>query len=172
MRKKNLLAVSGCLLMGLVLCTTSYAADKVGYINVRRLINESKMGKEAKANLRKMSQEKEALLNTKLQEINRLKEFINKQGDNLSSRERREKIEQLQRRYRDYQRLVADTKEDIAWEDRQLVSIILEKANDILKKVAKKKKFAIILKDPNAIAYLDPKVDITDLVLKELNGKK
>jgi len=37
--------------------------------------------------------------------------------------------------------------------------------------VAKKKKFVIILKDPNAIAYLDPKVDITDLVLKALNRK-
>jgi len=132
MRNKNLLTVSGCLLLGLALCATSYAADKVGFINVRRLINESKMGKEAKANLQKMRQEKEALLNTKLRDINRLKDYLNKQGDKLSSRKRREKIEQLQRNYRDYQRLVADTKEDIAWEDRQLVSIILEKANDIL----------------------------------------
>jgi outer membrane protein len=66
---------------------------------------------------------------------------------------------------------VADAKEDITREDRQLVSIILEKANDILKKVAKKKKYTIILKDPKTIGYLDPDVDITDLVLKELNKK-
>ena len=73
--------------------------------------------------------------------------------------------------YKEYQRLVADAKEDITREDRQLVAIILEQANDILKKVAKKKKYGIILKDPNAIGYLDPDVDITDLVLKELNKK-
>jgi outer membrane protein len=67
---------------------------------------------------------------------------------------------------------VDDAKEDITREDRQLVAIILGKANDILKNVAKKKKYSIILKDPNSIGYLDPDVDITDLVLKELNKKK
>lgn len=67
--------------------------------------------------------------------------------------------------------MVADAKEDISREDRELVALILKKADDILKKVAKKKRFSIILKDPNAIGYLDPDVDITDLVLKELNKK-
>ena len=37
------------------------------------------------------------------------------------------------------------------------------------KKVAKRNGYTIILKDPNAIGYLDPAVDITDEVLKELN---
>ena len=67
--------------------------------------------------------------------------------------------------------MVADAKEDISREDRELVALILKKADDILKKVAKKKRFSIILKDPNAIGYLDPDVDITDLVLKELDKK-
>jgi len=53
-----------------------------------------------------------------------------------------------------------------------VVAIILQKADDVLKKVAKRKKFTIILKDPNAIGYLDKKVDITDDVLKELNKRR
>ena len=76
------------------------------------------------------------------------------------------------KKYKEYQRLVADAKEDITREDRELVSIILKKADNVLKRVAKNNKFTIILKDPNAIGYLDPSVDITDLVLKELNKKK
>ncbi|MEA3279491.1 MAG: OmpH family outer membrane protein, partial [Thermodesulfobacteriota bacterium] len=74
--------------------------------------------------------------------------------------------------YNDYQRLLADAKEDILKEDREVVSIILQKADNVLKKVAKKKKYTIILKDPNAIGYLDPKIDITDDVLEELNKMK
>ncbi|MEE8431795.1 MAG: OmpH family outer membrane protein, partial [Candidatus Desulfatibia sp.] len=93
-------------------------------------------------------------------------------GDKLPARERRDKVELLQKMNKDYQRLVADAKEDIAREDRQLVALILEKANDILKSVAKKKKYTIILKDPKTIGYLDPAVDITDLVVKELNKRK
>ena len=83
--------------------------------------------------------------------------------------ERRNKVQTLNRSYKEYQRLVDDAKEDIANEDRELVSIILLEADAVLKNVAKKKGFAIILKDPNAVGYLDPKVDITDDVLKELN---
>jgi len=172
MRTKNLLVILGCIFLGLALCTTAYAAaDKVGYINLQRLVNESKMGKAAKADLQKLREEKQAVLSSKLKDINKMRDFINTKSDKLPPRERREKRELLQRMFKEYQRLVADAKEDITREDRQLVAIILEKANDILKKIAKKKKFGIILKDPNAIGYLDPNVDITDLVLKELNKK-
>jgi outer membrane protein len=172
MRKKNLLVIAGCIVLALVWCTSSYAAEKVGYINLQRLVSESKMGKEAKADILKMREAKQTVLNKKLADINKLREFINKKGDQLPVRKRRDKVELLQKMYKEYQRLVADAKEDITREDRELVAIILEKANDILKNVAKKKKYSIILKDPNAIGYLDPDVDITDLVLKELNKKK
>ena len=172
MRKKNLLVILGCIVLALVWCTASFAAEKVGYINLQRLINESKMGKDAKADILKMREIKQAVLNKKLADINKLRDFINTKGDKLPAPERRDKVELLQKMYKDYQRLVEDVKEDITREDRQLVAIILEKANDILKNVAKKKKFSIILKSPKDIGYLDPDVDITDLVLKELNKKK
>ncbi|MBC8433403.1 MAG: OmpH family outer membrane protein [Desulfobacterales bacterium] len=172
MRKKNLLVILGCIVLAMVWCTASFAAEKVGYINLQRLVNESKMGKDAKADILKMRETKQAVLDKKLADINKMRDFINKKGDKLAADDRRNKVELLQKMYKEYQRLVADAKEDITREDRQLVAIILEKANDILKDVAKKKKYGIILKDPNTIGYLDPDVDITDLVLKELNKKK
>ncbi len=172
MRKKNLLVIACCIVLGLVWCASSYAAEKVGYINLQRLVNESKMGKEAKDDILKMRQTKQAVVDNKLSDINKLREFINQKGDKLPALERRDKVELLQKMYKEYQRMVADAKEDITREDRELVAIILQKANDILKDVAKNKKYGIILKDPNAIGYLDPDVDITDLVLTELNKKK
>ena len=172
MRKKNLLVILGCIVLAMVWCTASFAAEKVGYINLQRLVNESKMGKDAKADILKMRETKQAVLDKKLADINKMRDFINKKGDKLAADDRRNKVELLQKMYKEYQRLVADAKEDITREDRQLVAIILEKANDILKNVAKNKKYGIILKDPNTIGYLDPDVDITDLVLKELNKKK
>jgi len=172
MSPKKLLTVLSCLLLVFAFCTASYAADKVGYINLQRLVNESKMGKDAKADIQKMRKDKEAVLTAKLRDLNKLKEFINQEGTKMPPRERRDKVELLQKLYKEYQRMVADAKEDITREDRALVAFILEKADSVLKKVAKKKKYSIILKDPNAIGYLDPNVDITDLVLKELNKKK
>ena len=152
--------------------SVSFAANnKVGFINLQRLVNESEMGKSARDDILKLRREKERAVAAQQQQINRLRNELNTGAASMTAAEKQDKVETLKKIYKDYQRMVADAKEDISREDRELVAIILKKADGVLKKIAGKKKFSIILKDPNAIGYLDPDVDITDLVLKELNKK-
>jgi outer membrane protein len=169
MRKRILVLMICCIVLVLGLSVVSHAEDRVGYINLQRLVNESAMGKAAKTDIIKLRGEREAVLRNKLKEVNGFKELINKEGNSMDPADKRDKVQKLKRVYKEYQRLLADAREDIANEDKELVAIILQKADGVLKKVAKKKKFAIILKDPNAIGFLDPSVDITDAVLKALN---
>lgn len=152
----------------MTVCTASYAGSSAGYINLQRLVSESSMGKEASRNLAKLRQEKEAVATQMLQKINNLKKSISSKDAPLSLEIKRVRLEELQKAVKQYQRMVEDAKEDLLKEDRELVADILKKADQALKKVAKKRKFAIILKDVNVIGYLDPKVDITNDVLKEL----
>jgi outer membrane protein len=171
MRIKSILAVTCCVAFGLTLCAVSHAADKVGYINLQRLVNESTMGKAARADIQKMRKQKEEIVSNKLWQVNNLKSLLAEKGAGMDPVEKRNKIEEFRNAYKEYQRLLADAKEDILREDRELVAIILKKADGVLKQVAKKRKYTIILKDPKAIGYLDPSVDITDEVLKGLNKK-
>jgi outer membrane protein len=170
---KNVLRIfSICSLIIFLAGSVSFAANnKVGYINLQRLVNESKMGKSAREDILKLRKEKERAVAAKLKKINRLRNDLGTNAASMSATKKQDKVEALKKLYKEYQRMVADAKEDISREDRQLVALILKKADDVLKKVAKKKRFSIILKDPKAIGYLDPDVDITDLVLKELNKK-
>jgi outer membrane protein len=170
MQKKLWISMVFCIVMILGTSFSSQAKDdKVGYINLQRLVNESERGKAAKNDIKKLRDEREAELKTKLKELNDLKTQIDKEGDKMDPSDKRDKVQTLNRAYKDYQRMVADAREDITNEDKELVSIILKEADGVLKKVAKKKGYAIIIKDPNAVGYLDPSVDITDDVLKELN---
>ncbi|MBN2062428.1 MAG: OmpH family outer membrane protein [Deltaproteobacteria bacterium] len=169
MQKRILVFVLCAAALGLFVSTISFAADKVGYINLQRLVNESNMGKAARADIQKMRQQKEKDLKVKLEDFNALRDKLNKEGAKMEEGVKKENMEQLRQAYKEYQRLLDDAKEDIVREDKELVAIILQKADGILKEVAKKNKYSIILKDPNAVGYLDPDVDITDLVLKELN---
>ncbi len=148
------------------------ADQKVGFINLKRLVNESRMGQAARNELQKIRQEKEALVGVELRKVNALRELIDKAGDKMSPQEKREKLLALQEVNKAYQRLVADVKEDILREDRELVRIILQKAEGVLKKVAKRLNYAVILKDAAAIGYVDPAVDITDEVIRELDRKR
>lgn len=169
MKTKRLTTFALCIIWGLMFCPSSFGEGKVGFINIQRLVNESKMGIAAKKNIQKLREEKEAVLALKQKEINALEEEIDKNKDNMNAGKKQDKTEALEKLHKDYQNLVKNAKEEILKQDRELVSEILKKADDILKKVAKRNKFAIILKDPNAIGYMDSGFDITDKVLAELN---
>lgn len=165
---------AGFVLAVLVICCFSSAnvlaaSDKVGYINLDRLVKESNMGKVAVENIERLKKEKQAMISRKLKTINEVKLDLENRNDLLKDEERKERVDELNTLIKEYKRMVADAKEEIAKEDRELVAEILKTADGALKKVAKKKKFTIILKDPNAIGYLDESVDITTDVLKELN---
>jgi outer membrane protein len=171
MRKTGIVLFAGMLVTAMLALAPSNVEAKVGFINLQRLVNESKMGQSARSEFQKMRQEKERVVAAKLQEVNELRDLINQAGDQMSPQDKRNKLLALQKANKEYQRLVSDVKEDILREDRQLVSIILQKADGVLKKVAQRLNYTIILKDANVIGYLDPSVDITDEVIKELNKK-
>ena len=171
MRRIGRVVFVSVVVLASVAWTSTYAEGKVRFINLQRLVNESKMGQAVRSELQKLRREKEALVAEKLLEVNKLRDLINTAGDKMSPQEKRDNLLALQKANKEYQRLVSDVKEDILREDRQLVSIILQKADSVLKKVAKRLGYTIILKEAAAIGYLDPSVDITDEVIKELNKK-
>lgn len=152
-----------------VSCPLSAAGSKVGYIDLQRLVKESHMGKAAVSDIERLREEKQVQINDRLKQINRVKIDLESNQELLKNDERKDKVDELNTLIKEYKRMVADVKEDIAKQDRELVAEILQKADGALKKVAKKKKFTMILKDPNTIGFLDPSVDITDDVLTELN---
>jgi outer membrane protein len=143
---------------------------KVGYIDLQRLVKESKMGVAARKEIEILRQQKEKAIFEKMQEIERLKSELAAEGDAWTENDKRDRLQQLQQANKEYQRMVSDAKEEIAREDRELVTDILKKAEAIITRVAKQQRYAIILKDPNVIGYLDPKVNITELVIKAMNA--
>ena len=145
------------------------AADQVGYINIKRLIHESQIGEAAKSGLQKLRAEKQQEVVEKGQLVAQLKDYIINKKEWADPSEKKEVLEKYQKLVKEYERLLEDAKEDIAREDRELTAIILKKADSALKEVARKKEFTMILKDPDVIGYLNPKVDITDDVLKKLD---
>ena len=172
MQKQVFSIVTSFIVFTLILSTApAMAGTKVGFINLSRLVKESVHGKAAMENIERMKKEKQIRLSEMLKKINDIKLDLQTKADLLKENEKKDRVDELNALIKEYKRMVADAKEEIAKADREMVAAILKKADPVLKKVAKKKKFTIILKDPNAIGYLDPSVDITDAVLKELNKK-
>ncbi len=170
---KWLAGIFACCVLSLGVCFWPAEGEaKVGYIDIQRLVKESRMGKQATKEIEKLTQAKEREIAMRLKELGELKSEVEGSSAKMSEAERKAKIEEFQRLNKEYQRLVADSKEEIAKEDRERVAAILKKAEEVLAKVAKREKYLMIIKDASVLSYLDPSVDITAEVIKELDGMK
>jgi outer membrane protein len=145
---------------------------KVGFLDVQRLVRDSKIGKQATRDIEKLTQAREKEIAPKQKELNDLKNLVENESGKLSAADRKVKVEEFQRLNKDYQRLVQDSKEEIAKQDRERVAAILKKAEEVLGRVAKREKYLMIIKDPNVLSFLDPSVDITADVIRELDNLK
>lgn len=155
-------------------CISAYAEDKVGYINVQRTVSETNLGKEARAQIEKLTTQRNKEIEEKNKELESLnnKLLAERQKKNPDLSKIRELIDEIQQKDKELKRFVADAREELTKMDRELANEILQKADPVLREIAKKRGYSIIIKDPNALAYLDSKVDITEEVIKELNKLK
>jgi outer membrane protein len=175
MRMRNAAAVwvfaAGAFLLTACFSVTEGEA-KVGFLDVQRLVKESKIGKQATKDIEKLTQAKEKEIAPRLKELSDLKSQVESEGAKMGEADRKAKVDEFQRLNKEYQRLVQDSKEEIAKQDRERVAAILKKAEEVLVKVAKREKYLMIIKDPNVLSFLDPSVDITAEVIKELDNLK
>lgn len=148
----------------------AYARNKVGFINIQRIVSESKLGKKAQAEMAKIRKMRAKELRKMRQSMESLsKEIVESQRKRAQQSRIGRMVEELQQKNKEFKRYGADVKEELEKKDRALVIKILQEADPILKRIAKKKGFSIILKNVGDFAYLDPDVDLTEDILKELN---
>ena len=153
----------------LVLPASGLSQDKVGFIDPYRIVAESEMGKIARRDIARIREQKEKALRRSLDEINAMKAKGVTQGN---ATDPNPAYETLKRRYDEHNQLVAKVNEELDEENDMLVALIIARADKILTRLAKKKGYTLIIKDPAVIGYLAPGVDLTDTVIQELNSQK
>jgi len=158
-----------CLLAVLFGALTAAAqTSKVGFVNPQRIINESKIGRIAQEDLARLGREKDRRVSEALQEVEVIKQELSKGLLSVSEEQAREKA--LRLAAREYEQLVEQSNLDIQGEERRLIQFVMRRADSILRRIAEEMGFTMILTDPEIMGYVAPSVDITDRVIRELNG--
>ncbi len=112
---KKHLTLIGLLAVALVFVMAgTSAAQKIGFINMRAIIQESEAGKKAFAELKKAVEKKRAEIGKKEEELKKLKDELEKQKSVLTAEAYQEKESTFQVKLRDYQRLVKDAQDELA----------------------------------------------------------
>jgi outer membrane protein len=117
-------------------------------------------------------------LNSKVGELEKLREELDKKGALLSAAARKEKQETLERKLRDFQRLKDDSERELAKKEQELSNKFLADIVGVVERIGKQRGFLMIVeKVRGGVIYGAPDADLTDEVIKAFDqeagkGKK
>ncbi|HET9405343.1 MAG TPA: OmpH family outer membrane protein [Burkholderiales bacterium] len=162
-------ATLAALLLASVVTTAGAAEIKIGFVDVERIHRESAPAERASKQLEKEFAPRAQELQRRESQIKTLQSQTEKDAVTMSETERRTREQELSRLGVEYQRMQREYREDLNMRRNQEIAALLERANRVIKQIADAEKFDLILQDA---VYRNPRLDITDKVLKALSEGK
>lgn len=175
--KGNVSMIGATVIFLIGLAMPGIAADslKIGYIEAQKVLEGSKAGKKAKADLEEYVKSRQKIIDLEEKEMKELEDKLNSQGAVLSPEAKRTVQEEFQRKLLLYQKKVADLNKEVQTKKAEVLGRFNRCLEQIAKKVAEKEGYAIILdKDPEggAIIYGEESMNLTEKVISEYDNEK
>jgi outer membrane protein len=159
------------LLASFALAGPAAAQDlKIGYVNSERVLRDAAPAKAAQAKLEAEFGRREKDLNDQATRLKTAADRLDKDGPTLSEAEKTRRQRELIDQDRDLQRKRREFQEDLNQRKNEELALIVERANRAIRQIFEAEKYDLILQD-QAVVMASPRVDITDKVIRALNGQ-
>lgn len=143
----------------------------VGYLNLEAVIAQSTIGHASGAQFQKEVDARGVEVQKRLDEVKKLKVFLETRGDMLNDVELKDKYAEYDRAVAAYQNEIQAAEKEMKERDKAIMRAILEKIDPIVQEIAVERGFMVIVKDPSMLGYVHPSVDISKEVLKRLEAQ-
>ncbi len=171
--KRNICLLGGIIFLLFVWSANSWAAYKIGFINMREIIQNSTEGKKAGEDLKEVMEKKQASISSAEKELKKMKDELVSQGSSLTPSERRDKEAAYQKKLRDYQLLVNDANEELRRRDQEISLKLLPDILKIVRTIAEKEKYTFVIDTASMpVPYYAKENDFTKKVIEEYNKSK
>ena len=164
----------GLCLLGAGCASTSASVENatvIGVVNPQRVLDDTNAGKRVTESLNSFMKDRQALVELEQRELRKLENELLTQGSVLSQKARQQREEQFRRRMAEYQQKVADLNREVQEKQKELLAGFRSKVETVVEKVAQERDLIIVLEygTGTSTLYHQPKLDITDEVVQELN---
>ena len=167
---KNVYRLAGALLVcgSMGFAGSAMAEDfRMGYVNPDRVVRDSAAAKAAQGRLEQEFLKREKDVKDQETSLKGASEKFDREAPTLSETQRASRQRQLVDQDRDFQRKRREFQEDLNLRRSEELQKVYESAGKAIKQVAEAEKYDVILQDA---AYVNPKHDITEKVIKALNA--
>lgn len=144
------------------------AANKVGVVDMNRVINETADGQAAKKRLERDMTRRQRELDTKQKEFEKFAEDLQSSFDMLTDDAKAKRMQEYQMKATELQQLYGEHQQQLAEAEAQATSKIIERVIKIIEDVAKKDKYSLVV-DAGAVLYAGAGSDITKEIIDLYN---
>jgi outer membrane protein len=155
----------------LFLPVAATSAEPVGFVNMQKVLEESKLGQRLQEQLRAEFEPRGQTLGQEEQAIRQLQATLERDGALMSSEQVSKQEDEIKTRIEAFQEQAKTLQQEILKVQQEKSREILEPARDAIKAVAAKKKVSMVIEPGmSGLLYVDESLDLTSDVIKALDA--
>jgi len=150
------------------------AAEKpaVGYVDMRQVFVESKIGKKNMADLDKLRKEKESVLAGEESKLQAMQQAFQKDQLLMTDAQKLEKQKAFQEKAEAYQKMVGEAKQVVSKKDNEYANKSVTDIKAVVADLAKEMKLHLVLDaSGGSVLYAEEGMDLTQKVLEKYDAK-
>ena len=163
MKTKIMIAL---LALGLGAGTVQAADFRVGVVDTERVLRESAPALKAEKRIEKEFSGRDQEIKKLMKQVRELQSLLEKDIGTMSDADHRNKERELTAMNVNLQRMQREFREDLNLRKNEELAVVLAHADKAIRAIAESEEYDVILQEA---VYRNPKVDITDKVLKYLS---
>ena len=160
--------VAVLLLTGPVPPAAAQGESKIGFVNTQRILREAAPAVRAQKKIEAEFAKRDQEMARTADQLKKLQDELERQGVTMAESQRRAKERDFGDLNREFQRRQREFREDLNQRRNEELAQVVEQANRVIRQIAEQEKFDIIFQDA---VYANARIDITDRVIKALDGK-
>jgi outer membrane protein len=147
----------------------AHAQDsKIGFVSTERIFREAAPAKTAQAKIEQEFSRRDKDLQDMGARLKSMSDKLDKDAAVLSESDRAKRQREVADLDKEFQRKQREFREDLNQRRNEELAIVLERTNKVIKQIAETEKYDIVFQEA---VFASSRIDITDKVLKALNGK-
>lgn len=163
--------ISLALTLGLSVLSVQAQELRIGVVLPDRVIKESNVTRQAETKLQQeFSKREKELLDTDKAFKSAIEKF-ERDAPTMSESQRATRQKQFAEQDRDLKRKGREFQEELNARRNEEMQQVFDKANRVIKQIGESEKYDLIIEATGAL-YVNPKHDITEKVIKVINGTK
>jgi outer membrane protein len=155
----------GVVLLAQLVAGVAHADIKLAYVDIQRALNECRNGKSAKAEFRTRVQRMEGQLEGEQNQVQSLKDELEKKGPLMQPDQRQNLEDDYTRRLRQFQDDYKNSRDELQQRDNEMTGEIVRDIAVVVRQIGIKNGYTMVL-EKGSLLWATANIDITDQVIR------